>query len=120
MVDGARLTDISHAIELGTLAAREKFGRHFGIVAGYGGHGIGCEMHLDPFLANEGPAGSRAAPGRRLDARDRADAHAGYRGRPVCSTTTGRSSPTTAAVPRTGEHTVAVTADGPRILTLRP
>src|SRR6478609_1843297 len=57
MVPGNRLTDVSHAIELGTRAAEERYGRRFGIVEGYGGHGIGREMHLDPFLANEGPPG---------------------------------------------------------------
>ena len=54
MVDGARLTDISPRFGKATRAAEVKFGRGFGIVSGYGGHGIGREMHLDPFLANEG------------------------------------------------------------------
>src|SRR4029079_8395804 len=58
MVPGNRLTDVSHAIEQGTRAAEARHGRKFGIVAGYGGHGIGREMHMDPFLPNEG------APGR--------------------------------------------------------
>jgi methionyl aminopeptidase len=40
---GARLTDISHAIETSARAA----GR-YGIVAEYTGHGIGTEMHMDP------------------------------------------------------------------------
>lgn len=58
MLPGNRLTDVSHAIERGTRAAEAKHGRRYGIVEGYGGHGIGREMHLDPFLPNEG------APGR--------------------------------------------------------
>ena len=63
MVPGNRLTDVSHAIELGTRAAEERYGRRFGIVEGYGGHGIGREMHMDPFLANEGgPAAVRCWP----------------------------------------------------------
>jgi methionyl aminopeptidase len=57
MVPGNRLTDVSHAIEVGTRAAQERYGRRFGIVEGYGGHGIGREMHMDPFLANEGQPG---------------------------------------------------------------
>ena len=57
MVPGNRLTDVSHAIETGTQAAEERHGRKFGIVAGYGGHGIGRQMHMDPFLPNEGQPG---------------------------------------------------------------
>src|SRR5690625_7965528 len=58
MVPGNRLGDVSHAIESGTRAAGTRYGRGFGIVAGYGGHGIGRQMHMEPFLPNEG------APGR--------------------------------------------------------
>src|SRR3954462_11945299 len=57
MVPGNRLTDVSHAIETGTRAAERRHGRKFGIVAGYGGHGIGRRMHMDPFLPNEGQPG---------------------------------------------------------------
>src|SRR5690606_35857367 len=57
MLPGNRLTDVSHAIELGTRAAEKEHGRAYGIVDGYGGHGIGREMHMDPFLANEGAPG---------------------------------------------------------------
>jgi methionyl aminopeptidase len=55
-----RLTDISHAI------AHEirKAGR-YGIVEGYGGHGIGTEMHQDPDVPNLGRPGKgpRLVPG---------------------------------------------------------
>jgi methionyl aminopeptidase len=47
-----RLTDVSRAIEL----AVRKAGR-FGIVSGYGGHGIGTEMHQDPHVLNHGRPG---------------------------------------------------------------
>ncbi len=47
-----RLTDISAAIERAVRSA----GR-FGIVRGYGGHGIGTEMHQDPHISNFGRAG---------------------------------------------------------------
>src|SRR4029077_6714056 len=53
MLPGNRLTDVSHAIETGTHAAEARYDRKFGIVAGYGGHGIGRQMHMDPFLPNE-------------------------------------------------------------------
>ena len=57
MVPGNRLTDVSHAIESETHAAEARYDRKFGIVAGYGGHGIGRQMHMDPFLPNEGSPG---------------------------------------------------------------
>jgi len=47
-----RLTDISHAVET---AVRQR-GR-YGIVDGYGGHGIGTEMHQDPHVLNHGRPG---------------------------------------------------------------
>lgn len=55
-----RLTDISRAVEV----AVRKAGR-FGIVDGYGGHGIGTEMHQDPHVLNHGRPGKgpRLVPG---------------------------------------------------------
>lgn len=119
MVDGARLTDISHAIELGTRAAEQKFGRSFGIVSGYGGHGIGREMHLEPFLANEGKPnrGPLLVVGSTLAVE------------PMLTSGTTETSVLDddwTVVTDDGsraahwEHTIAVTADGPRILTPRP
>ena len=48
---GGRLTDISHAVE----AYVDPYG--YGIVEGYGGHGIGTEMHQDPHVLNYGRPG---------------------------------------------------------------
>lgn len=58
-----RLTDISHAVE----TAVRKGGR-YGIVDGYGGHGIGTEMHQDPHVLNHGRPGRgpRLVPGMAL------------------------------------------------------
>jgi methionyl aminopeptidase len=55
-----RLTDISH--EIATTIRRA--GR-YGIVEGYGGHGIGTEMHQDPDVPNLGRPGKgpRLVPG---------------------------------------------------------
>jgi methionyl aminopeptidase len=119
MLPGNRLTDVSHAIEQGTYAAEEAHGRRYGIVSGYGGHGIGREMHLDPFLANEG------APGRGPEL--------------VVGSTLAIEPMLTLGTTQTKildddwtvvttdgsraahwEHTVAVTENGPRILTRRP
>jgi methionyl aminopeptidase len=58
-----RLTDISAAIEDSIRSA----GR-YGVVKGYGGHGIGTEMHQDPHLLNYGRPGRgpRLVPGLAL------------------------------------------------------
>jgi methionyl aminopeptidase len=49
---GGRLTDISHAVEKAVRA-----GGRYGIVRGYGGHGIGTEMHQEPHVLNYGKPG---------------------------------------------------------------
>jgi methionyl aminopeptidase len=117
MIAGNRLTDVAHAIERGTRAAEVRYGRTFGIVQGYGGHGIGRHMHMDPFLPNEGAPGRGPllAPGSVLAIE------------PMLTLGTGKTvvlddewTVTTADGSRAAhwEHTVAVTEDGPRILTL--
>ncbi|BBY79958.1 type I methionyl aminopeptidase [Mycolicibacterium pulveris] len=116
MVPGNRLTDVSHAIETGARAAEKRHGRRFGIVAGYGGHGIGRHMHMDPFLPNEGAPGRGPylAPGSVLAIE------------PMLTLGTTKTvvledewTVVTADGSRAAhwEHTVAVTEDGPRILT---
>ncbi len=47
-----RLTDISRAVEVSIRSS----GR-YGIVDGYGGHGIGTQMHQDPHVLNHGRPG---------------------------------------------------------------
>lgn len=49
---GARLSDVSHAVETSVRNAGK-----YGIVAGYGGHGIGTEMHMAPHILNYGRPG---------------------------------------------------------------
>ncbi len=58
-----RLTDMSYAIE----SAIRRAGR-YGIVRGYGGHGIGTAMHQDPHVLNYGRPGKgpRLVPGLAL------------------------------------------------------
>jgi methionyl aminopeptidase len=117
MVPGNRLTDVSHAIENGTHAAEESHGRRYGIVAGYGGHGIGRQMHMDPFLPNEGAPGHGPylEPGSVLAIEPMLT---------LGTTETKVLSDDWTVVTTDGsraahwEHTVAVTEDGPRILTL--
>ena len=116
MVPGNRLTDVSHAIETGTRAAEKRHGRKLGIVAGYGGHGIGRHMHMDPFLPNEGQPGR----GPYLVAGSVLAIE------PMLTLGTSKTvvladdwTVVTADGSRAAhwEHTVAVTEDGPRILT---
>lgn len=119
MIPGNRLTDISHAIESGTHAAEDAHGRKYGIVDGYGGHGIGREMHMDPFLANEGAPGKgpelvvgstlAIEPMLTLGTYETDILDDGWT---VVTTDSSRAAH--------WEHTVAVTEDGPRILTVRP
>ena len=119
MLPGNRLTDVSHAIEQGTHAAEKAHGRAYGIVDGYGGHGIGREMHMEPFLANEGAPGKgpELVVGSTLAIEPMLTLGT-YETRvldddwTVVTTDGSRSAH--------WEHTVAVTEDGPRILTLRP
>ena len=47
-----RLTDISHAVETVVMESGD-----FGIVEEYGGHGIGSRMHMEPHILNYGSAG---------------------------------------------------------------
>ena len=117
MVSGNRLTDVAHAIEQGTRAAEARYGCRFGIVEGYGGHGIGRHMHMDPFLPNEGSPGRGPllAPGSVLAIE------------PMLTLGSGKTlvlddewtvTTTDGSHAAHWEHTVAVTENGPRILTV--
>jgi methionyl aminopeptidase len=105
------LTDISHAIETSVRAAGS-----YGIVTGYGGHGIGSQMHMDPHLPNYGRPGRgpRLLSGMTLaiepmitagssDTRQLPDRWT------VTTTDGGRAAH--------WEHTVALLEDGPWVLT---
>lgn len=117
MLPGNRLTDVSHAIETQTRAEEQRYGRKFSIVAGYGGHGIGRQMHLDPFLPNEGAPGRGPylVPGSVLAIEPMLTL-----GTPKTVVLKDEWTVVTADGSRAAhwEHTVAVTDDRPRILTL--
>ena len=119
MVPGNRLTDVSHALELATRDAEAEFGIELGILDGYGGHGVGREMHEDPYLHNEGRPGRgpRIAEGSVL-AIEPMLILGGETDSDVLddewTVVTADKSPAAH-----WEHTVAATADGPRILTPR-
>jgi methionyl aminopeptidase len=108
---GARIGDISHAVESSVRAAGS-----YGIVAGYGGHGIGSAMHMDPHILNYGRPGkgTRLVPGMAvaiepmitLGSRATREHDDGW---------------TVSTVDRSWsahwEHTVAILDDGPWVLT---
>ncbi|WP_075735551.1 type I methionyl aminopeptidase [Corynebacterium phocae] len=118
MVPGNRLTDVSHALEVATYDAEEKFGVELFIVDGYGGHGIGREMHMEPYLSNEGKPGRGPVlqdgsvlaiePMLTLGTEDNKVLRDEWT---VVTTDNSWASH--------WEHTVAATANGPRILTPR-
>ncbi|MGQ0718736.1 MAG: type I methionyl aminopeptidase [Pseudonocardiales bacterium] len=114
---GGRLTDISHAVECAALAAAAAHGVSYGIVADYGGHGIGTAMHMDPFLPNVGRPGRgpRLVVGMALAIEPMLTAG---------SDKTEELDDGWTVVTRDGsraahwEHSVAVTDDGPLVLTV--
>jgi methionyl aminopeptidase len=109
---GNRLGDIGHAVRAVGRAAG------YGILADHGGHGIGRAMHEAPNVPNEGRAGKglRLTPGMVLAIEPMF--HAGgsddYRHADDGWTLHTVDGSRAAHV----EHTVAITKDGPRILTL--
>ena len=108
---GGRLGDISHAVE--TSVARS--GR-YGMVEEYTGHGIGSAMHMDPPVPNYGRAGRgpRLRPGMALAIEPMV-----MRGGAETALLDDGWTVVTADGSRAAhfEHTVAITGDGPWVLT---
>ncbi|MEV6380860.1 type I methionyl aminopeptidase [Streptomyces sp. NPDC051773] len=112
-VVGNRIGDIAHAIGTVCRAAG------YGIPDGFGGHGIGREMHEDPGVPNEG------RPGRGMRLRHGmvlaiepmliGGGTDGYHADPDGWTLRTNDGSRAAHV----EHTVAITEAGPRVLTAR-
>ncbi|MFP5069757.1 type I methionyl aminopeptidase [Pseudonocardia nantongensis] len=113
---GAKLTDVSYAIQEACAAAARADGADYGIVAEYGGHGIGTSMHMDPFLPNHGDPGHgpKLRPGMALAVEPMLVA-----GVPETVELDDGWTVVTASGGRAvhWEHTVAVTEDGPWLLT---
>jgi methionyl aminopeptidase len=109
---GARLSDIGHAVQ----AWVEAHG--FSVVREFVGHGIGEQLHEEPQIPNYGRPGHgvKLAAGMVLAIEPMV-----AMGRPDTKVLADKWT----AVTRDGslaahfEHTVAVTANGPRVLTLR-
>jgi methionyl aminopeptidase len=111
-VAGGRLTDISHAVEE-TITAEA---HPYGIVDHYGGHGIGTEMHQDPHILNYGRPGRgpRLVPGLALAIEPMVTV-----GDPATVELEDGWTVVTKDGSRAAhfEHTVAVTPEGPWVLT---
>ena len=111
MRDGNRLGDIGAAIE-GVVA-----GAGLSVVREYTGHGIGTAMHEDPAVPNVGPAGRglRLREGMVLAVEPMVNA-----GRPSTRTLADGWTVVTADGRRSAhfEHTIAITGNGPEVLTL--
>jgi methionyl aminopeptidase len=111
MVDGNRIGDIGAAVERVALAAG------LGVVEGYTGHAIGQAMHEAPNIPNQGTAGTGAKlrVGNVLAIEPMLV---------LGSTETVVLDDDWSVVTADGgwaahaEHTIAITADGPEILTL--
>ncbi|MGA8454589.1 MAG: M24 family metallopeptidase, partial [Streptosporangiaceae bacterium] len=110
---GARIGDISAAIGAVGRAAS------YGICPHFGGHGVGRAMHEDPHIPNEGTAGRGhpLVPGMVIAIEPWFMAG----GSDVCRIDLDGWTVRSADGSRAAhvEHTVAVTADGPRILTAK-
>ena len=110
-VPGARMGDVAHAIGSVARAAG------YGLLADHGGHGVGRSMHESPSVPNEGRPG-RGLPLRAglviaLEPMLQAGGADAYRhDRDGWTIRTADRSRATHA-----EHTIAITDDGPRILT---
>ncbi|TVT57402.1 type I methionyl aminopeptidase [Amycolatopsis rhizosphaerae] len=108
---GNRLGDVGHAI--GAIGR----GAGYGLLADHGGHGVGRAMHEAPHVPNEGRQGEglRLRPGMVLAIEPmflrggNDDYRHGEDGWTLYTVNGTRAAHV--------EHTIAVTADGPRILT---
>ena len=111
-VAGGRLTDISAAVEAAITAEAHPYG----IVEQYGGHGIGTEMHQDPHVLNYGRPGRgpKLVPGLALAIEPMVT---------VGDAATAELEDGWTVVTKDGsraahfEHTVAITPEGPWVLT---
>ncbi len=111
MVEGNRLSDIGHAVQSVAEAAG------YSVVREYVGHGVGRAFHEDPQIPNYGPPGRREvlAPGMTIAVEPMVN-----RGGPETRTLDDEWTVVTAdgSLSAHFEHTIAITDDGPEVLTL--
>lgn len=110
LVPGKRLSDIGHAIQKMVESAG------FSVVREYVGHGIGRSLHEDPPVPNYGPPGRGPdiAPGLVVAIEPMVNA-GGWETRLLADEWTVVTAD--GALSAHFEHTVAVTEDGPAVLT---
>jgi methionyl aminopeptidase len=113
---GGRLTDISHAVQTAAERVGRADGVEYGMIAEYGGHGIGTEMHMEPFLPNVGKPGKgpKLKIGMALAVEPMLTAGSGDTVELADGWTVVTADGSRAAH---WEHTVAITDDGPWVLT---
>ena len=110
-VAGGRIGDISNAVQ--TYCEE----RGFSVVRDFVGHGIGAKLHEDPSVPNYGTPGRgvRLLPGMTLAIEPMINM-GGYEVRQLSDGWTIKTKD--GGLSAHFEHTVAITADGPKILTL--
>lgn len=110
-VAGGRIGDISAAVQ------RYCEERGFSVVRDFVGHGIGTKLHEDPSVPNYGTLGRgvRLLPGMTLAIEPMINA-GGYEVRQLSDGWTIKTKD--AGLSAHFEHTVAITNDGPKILTV--
>jgi methionyl aminopeptidase len=109
---GAQMGDVGHAI--GQVAR----GAGYGMLADHGGHGVGRSMHEEPHVPNEAKPrrGLTLRPGLVIAIEPMLHAGGGDSYRHDRDGWTIRTADGSRAAH--AEHTIAITEDGPRILTL--
>ena len=110
-VSGGRIGDISNAVQ------RYVEANGFSVVRQFVGHGIGTELHEAPEVPNFGPAGRgiRLLPGMTLAIEPMVNA-GGYDVKILPDGWTVKTKD--GSLSAHFEHTVVVTTDGPKIMTL--
>jgi methionyl aminopeptidase len=110
MVDGNRLTDIGHAVQTVAEAAG------YSVVREYVGHAIGTAMHEDPQVPNYGPPGK--GPRLRVGMVFAVEPMVNMGGPGTRLLDDGWSVVTAdGSLSAHAEHTIAITDDGPEVLT---
>lgn len=112
-IAGNTLGDVGHAIQ-SVIEAENRWG----LIEDYSGHGIGTEMHMEPFVPNYGDPGEglRLEVGMAIAIEPMVTA-----GTHLTNTLSDNWTVVTIddSIASHWEHTIAITADGPRVLTLR-
>lgn len=113
-----RLSDIGHAVATAVAAAGARDGCRYGVVEEYVGHGIGTQMHEDPPVPNVAPKGPGRGPRLRPGTVLAVEPMLTLGRRQVRELADEWTVVTRDGLPAAHfEHTVAVTEQGPWVLT---